>query len=155
MEPFVHHTAKCNAWNQQCIAHWGALEASQEHPTLESDEELLHQSKQRDFKWNRKYFSRRDHSLFKLPSPFIITNSISFSISKRKSQIKATSHIPAETCELHYSHVLQTPAISHSEMRLSNKSFTSILTVTGISKPKLLIKTLKSFFLKNKPEIQP
>lgn len=88
-------------------------------------------------------------------SPFISTNRISFSISKRKFQIKATSHIPVETCELHYTHVLQTPAISHSEMRFSNKSFPSILTGTGISKPKLLIKTLKDLFLKRKPETQP
>lgn len=88
-------------------------------------------------------------------SPFISTNSISFSISKRKSQIKATSHIPVETCELHYNHVLQTPAISHSKMRFSNKSVTFILNVTGISKPKLLIKTLNDLFLKNKPETQP
>lgn len=88
-------------------------------------------------------------------SPFISTNSISFSISKRKSQIKATSHIPVETCELYYNHVLQTPAISHSKIRFSNKSFTFILNVTGISKSKLLIKTLKDLFLKNKPETQP
>lgn len=32
--------------------------------------------------------------------PFVSTNSISFSDRKRKSQIKATSHIPAETHEL-------------------------------------------------------
>ena len=80
-------------------------------------------------------YERSQHiHVTKVPS---LIQTISFFIRKRKSQIKATSHIPAETHELYYNYFIQTTDISHSKIRFNN-SYISLLTVTGISEPTLL-----------------
>lgn len=71
-------------------------------------------------------YTNKNISLWKITAyssyqrPFVSTNSISFSARKKKSQIKATSHIPVETQELYYNRFLQTTAISHSKNTFNN-----------------------------------